>query len=124
MGRGSGRESVRAVGAYAIQLTQTRERRGRPSESSGVGGVPHRGGDGRLNPGGARQSNAELVRGDLGEAVRLLKQESGKGLLVEGVTLPMALAELGLIDEYEFTVRWRCGTSPRALVHRGGRRYR
>ena len=48
--------------------------------------------------------NAELVRGDLGEAIRKLKQESGKGLLVSGVTLPLSLAELGLIDEYEFMV--------------------
>src|SRR6188472_3820648 len=51
--------------------------------------------------------NAELVRGDLGEAVQQLKQESGKGLLVGGVKLPLALAELGLIDEYEFVVQPR-----------------
>ncbi len=49
--------------------------------------------------------NAELVRGDLGEAVRQLKQDSRKGLLVGGVRLPQALAELGLIDEYEFVVQ-------------------
>src|ERR671921_532422 len=48
--------------------------------------------------------NAELVRGDLGRAVQQLKQESGEGLFVGGVTLPLALAELGLIDEYEFIV--------------------
>lgn len=48
--------------------------------------------------------NAELVREDLASAVRRLKQEPGKGLLVGGVTLPLALAELGLIDEYEFVV--------------------
>ncbi|HVG84018.1 MAG TPA: dihydrofolate reductase family protein [Vicinamibacterales bacterium] len=51
--------------------------------------------------------NAELVRGDLGKAVQHLKQESGKGLYVGGVTLPLALAELGLIDEYEFVVHPR-----------------
>ncbi|MGH9678510.1 MAG: dihydrofolate reductase family protein [Candidatus Acidiferrales bacterium] len=51
--------------------------------------------------------NAELVRGDLGKAVQQLKQESGKGLLVAGVKLPLALAELGLIDEYEFVVHPR-----------------
>jgi dihydrofolate reductase len=51
--------------------------------------------------------NAELVRGDLGKAVQRLKQEPGKGLLVGGVTLPLALAELGLIDEYEFVVHPR-----------------
>ena len=49
--------------------------------------------------------NAELVRGDLGKAVVQLKQESGKGLFVGGVKLPLALAELGLIDEYEFVVQ-------------------
>ncbi|MGH7281514.1 MAG: dihydrofolate reductase family protein [Polyangiaceae bacterium] len=48
--------------------------------------------------------NAELLRGDLGDAVRELKRESGNGLLVGGVKLPMALAELGLIDEYELVV--------------------
>ena len=51
--------------------------------------------------------NAELVRGDLGTAVQQLKRESGKGLFVGGVTLPQALAELGLIDEYEFVVHPR-----------------
>src|SRR5688572_4924439 len=44
--------------------------------------------------------NAELVRGDLRKAVQQLKRESGKGLFVGGVKLPLALAELGLIDEY------------------------
>lgn len=51
--------------------------------------------------------NAELVRGDLGEAVQQLKREPGKGLLAGGVKLPLALAELGLIDEYEFVVHPR-----------------
>src|SRR5690349_1220914 len=49
--------------------------------------------------------NAELVRGDLAKAVEQLKQESGKGIFVGGVKLPLALAELGLIDEYEFVVQ-------------------
>ena len=51
--------------------------------------------------------NAELVRGDLGEAVTRLKQESGRGLSLGGVQLPLALAQLGLIDEYEFVVHPR-----------------
>ena len=51
--------------------------------------------------------NAELVRGDLGEAVQQLKQEPGEGLYVGGVQLPQALTELGLIDEYEFVVHPR-----------------
>ena len=44
---------------------------------------------------------------DLGKAVQQLKREPGKGLFVGGVTLPLALAELGLIDEYEFVVQPR-----------------
>jgi dihydrofolate reductase len=51
--------------------------------------------------------NAELVRGDVGKAVQQLKREPGKGLFVGGVKLPLALAELGLIDEYEFVVQPR-----------------
>ncbi|TAJ02408.1 MAG: deaminase [Planctomycetota bacterium] len=51
--------------------------------------------------------NAELVRGDLATAVRQLKREPGKGLFVGGVKLPLALAELDLIDEYEFVVQPR-----------------
>jgi dihydrofolate reductase len=51
--------------------------------------------------------NAELLRGDLATAVQKLKQEPGNGLFVGGVTLPLALAELGLIDEYEFLVHPR-----------------
>ena len=42
-----------------------------------------------------------------GTAIQQLKRESGKGLLVGGVKLPLALAELGLIDEYEFMVHPR-----------------
>jgi dihydrofolate reductase len=48
--------------------------------------------------------NAELVRGDLGAAVAQLKQAPGDGLYVGGVQLPLALTELGLIDEYELVV--------------------
>ena len=51
--------------------------------------------------------NAELVRGDLARAVHQLKQEPGKGLFTGGVKLPLALAELGLIDEYEIVVQPR-----------------
>ncbi len=51
--------------------------------------------------------NAEIVHGDLGSSVQRLKRESGNGLLVGGVKLPLALAELGLIDEYEFVVQPR-----------------
>jgi dihydrofolate reductase len=51
--------------------------------------------------------NAELVRGDLGPAVQKLKEKPGRGLLTGGVMLPLALTELGLIDQYEFVVQPR-----------------
>jgi dihydrofolate reductase len=51
--------------------------------------------------------NAQLVRGNLGKAVEQLKRESGKGVFLGGVKLPLAIAELGLIDEYEFVVQPR-----------------
>jgi Dihydrofolate reductase len=61
--------------------------------------------------------NAELVRGDLEKAIQQLKQESGKGLFVGGVKLPLALAELGLIDEYEFVVHPRiAGHGPKLFA--------
>jgi dihydrofolate reductase len=61
--------------------------------------------------------NAELVRGNLGKAVQQLKRESGKGLFVGGVKLPLALAELGLIDEFEFVVHPRlAGHGPTLFV--------
>jgi len=55
--------------------------------------------------------NAQLVRGELGREVARLKQEPGEGLFVGGVQVPLALAELGLIDEYEFVVH------PRVVGH-------
>jgi dihydrofolate reductase len=48
--------------------------------------------------------NTESLTGDVVEAVRRLKQQPGDGLYVGGVTLPTALADAGLIDEYEFVV--------------------
>jgi len=56
--------------------------------------------------------NAEIVSGDqLGKAVQQLTRQSGKGLFVGGAKLSLALAELGLIDEYEFVVH------PRLMGH-------
>ena len=62
--------------------------------------------------------NAELVRGDdLANTVQRLKREPGQGLFVGGVQLPLALAELGLIDEYEFVVQPRlAGHGPMLLA--------
>jgi riboflavin biosynthesis pyrimidine reductase len=51
--------------------------------------------------------NVDLVRGDLAQAVQQLKRESSKGLFMGGVKLPLALAELGLIDEYELVMHPR-----------------
>ena len=51
--------------------------------------------------------NAELLRGDLAKSVEQLKRGAGTGLFVGGVKLPLALAELGLIDEYEIVVHPR-----------------
>jgi len=48
--------------------------------------------------------NAEIIKGDLKTAVQKLKNETGNGLFTGGVQLPLALANLDLIDEYEFVV--------------------
>ena len=58
------------------------------------------------HPGPSRLERGARARGS-GKAVQQLKRESGKGLFVGGVKLPLALAELGLIDEYEFVVQPR-----------------
>ncbi len=60
-------------------------------------------------------AHAELVRGDLGEFVRELKTRPGRGIAVGGVTMPLALVELGLIDEYEFIVHPRIVGGGRSL---------
>lgn len=61
--------------------------------------------------------NAEIVRGkDLEGTVRRLKSQPGRGLLTGGVKLPLALAQLGLIDEYIFVVQPRiAGHGPTLL---------
>ena len=51
--------------------------------------------------------NAELITGDVPAAVHDLKQRPGRGIFTGGVQLPMALAQAGLIDEYEFVVHPR-----------------
>lgn len=61
--------------------------------------------------------NSELIRGNLGEAVEKLKQQPGGPILTGGVQLPLALAELGLIDEYEFVMQPRiAGHGPTLLA--------
>ncbi|MBP7000137.1 dihydrofolate reductase family protein [Amaricoccus sp.] len=52
--------------------------------------------------------NAELVRGArLEETIRQLRRQPGRGLALGGLTLPLALAGLGLIDEYELILHPR-----------------
>jgi dihydrofolate reductase len=66
--------------------------------------------------------NAELVQGELEGAVRQLKEQPGGELLVSGLTLPLALADLGLIDEYELVVLpILAGHGPRLLDGLGER---
>ncbi|MCB2413249.1 dihydrofolate reductase family protein, partial [Demequina sp. TTPB684] len=48
--------------------------------------------------------NTEVLSGDPVEAIRRLKEQPGGPLALGGVTLPRALADAGLIDEYEFVV--------------------
>ncbi|MEZ6019015.1 MAG: dihydrofolate reductase family protein [Planctomycetota bacterium] len=58
--------------------------------------------------------NAQLLRGDLKEEVLALKAQPGRGIATGGVTLPRALAALGLIDEYEIIVHPRiAGVGPK-----------
>jgi dihydrofolate reductase len=64
--------------------------------------------------------NAQILRGtreELANAIQQLKREPGNGLFLGGVTLPLALAELGLIDEYEFVIHPRvAGHGPSLLA--------
>ncbi|RYE07743.1 MAG: deaminase [Hyphomicrobiales bacterium] len=62
--------------------------------------------------------NADIVRGrDLEATVRDLKQQPGSYIATGGVTLPLALARLGLIDEYDIVVHPRlAGHGPYLLA--------
>lgn len=60
--------------------------------------------------------NTELIDGDPVEAVRALKEQPGGQLQVGGVELPRALADAGLIDDYEFVIFPKVvGHGPRLL---------
>ena len=60
--------------------------------------------------------NAELVEGDLGDAVRRLKEQPGGPLFVGGVTLPLALDDLGVLSAFAGRVRTgRAGPGPALL---------
>lgn len=51
--------------------------------------------------------NSRLITGDLRTEIERLKADSTDGIAVGGVTLPAALAQLGLIDEYQFVIHPR-----------------
>ncbi|MEV7827088.1 dihydrofolate reductase family protein [Microbacterium enclense] len=60
--------------------------------------------------------NAELISGDVVEAVRRRKEQPGRGISLGGVNLPATLAGHGLIDEYTFVVHpVVAGRGPRLL---------
>jgi dihydrofolate reductase len=58
------------------------------------------------HPGPGRLEREVRARGSR-KAVQQPKREPGKGLLAGGRKLPLALAELGLIDEYDLVVHPR-----------------
>jgi dihydrofolate reductase len=68
--------------------------------------------------------NAQLLRGtgdDLAKSIQQLKHQpgsaKGKHISLGGVTLPLALAQLDLIDEFEFVIHPRvAGTGPTLLA--------
>jgi dihydrofolate reductase len=52
----------------------------------------------------AESKNTRIVRTNAEDEIRKLKLEQGKNIYVGGVTLPSYLIELGLVDEYIFTI--------------------
>src|SRR5882724_683052 len=52
----------------------------------------------------AEDKNTKIVRTNLRDEILKLKQEQGKNILTGGVTIPLQLVELGLIDEYHFII--------------------
>src|SRR5262244_343131 len=58
------------------------------------------------HPGAGRLERGARARGS-GQGRSAAQAGPGKGLFVGGVKLPLALTELGLIDEYEFVVHPR-----------------
>jgi dihydrofolate reductase len=55
--------------------------------------------------GKAEWQNTRLVKGDLGDEIRQLKQQAGKDMLIFGSSrIVSALTNLGLIDEYRIFV--------------------
>ncbi len=60
--------------------------------------------------------NTRIIHTDLEGAIRKLKREAGKSILVGGVSIPSQLIELGLVDEYRFVVApILAGAGPRLM---------
>ncbi len=53
----------------------------------------------------AEDRNTRIVRANLHDEIRKLKQAQGKNILVGGVDIPSQLIELGLVDEYRFVIQ-------------------
>src|SRR4051794_21989964 len=67
------------------------------------------------------QWNATLIKGDVAEEIRKLKQDSGKSLLQYGVgELTHTMLEAGLVDEFRLLVfPFSFGVGPRIFEHMG-----
>jgi len=67
------------------------------------------------------QWNATLMKGDVAEEIRKLKQESGNNLLQYGVgELTHTMLEAGLVDEFRLLVfPFSFGAGPRIFEHMG-----
>jgi dihydrofolate reductase len=52
----------------------------------------------------AEDENTKIVRTNLRDEIRNLKQEPGNNILVGGVDIPSQLIELDLVDEFRFVV--------------------
>ena len=52
----------------------------------------------------AEDKNTRIVRENVSDEIRKLKQEPGKNILAGGVDLASQLMQLGLVDEYRFVV--------------------
>jgi len=65
--------------------------------------------------------NATLIKGDVAEAIKKLKQEPGKGLLQYGVgELTHTMLKAGLVDEFRILVfPFTFGEGPRIFDHMG-----
>lgn len=52
----------------------------------------------------AEDKHTRIVRGNVREEIIKLKRQPGKDILAGGVSIPVQLMELGLVDEYRFVV--------------------